>query len=118
MMVTEVAIDIKRLTSIYEIEEEVNRLATTINGGSPETNSRLVIALEIRALRWALIGPAGHIDQDTAVDRLVVTTDDATDHLGDKLDEVTGAIDNLTEIFEPPEPSYPLWYRIYRSLRF
>jgi hypothetical protein len=112
-----VAIDIRSLVSIYAIEEEVDRLGSMMTGQNTETNAILMVALEIRALRWALVGPPGDEDRDTIIDRLIVTVDNVADQISDKADEIAGAIDNLTEVFLPPEPPMPRWYRVYRWLR-
>lgn len=68
-------IDIKGLASIYEIEEEVDRLATTIRGDSAQTNAQLMIALEIRALRWALVGAPVTVDGDSAIETIAKVID-------------------------------------------
>jgi hypothetical protein len=112
-----VAIDIRSLISIDAIEEEVDRLAGMMSGQNPETNAMLMVALEIRALRWTLVGQPDDEDRDTITDRLITAIDSVTDYLGDKSDEVAGAIDNLTEVFLPSEPPMPRWYRVYRWLR-
>jgi hypothetical protein len=65
-----VALDIRSLDSIYAIEEEVDRLAGMMSGQNPETNVTLMVALEIRALRWALVGAPVARDGDSAVETI------------------------------------------------
>jgi hypothetical protein len=104
------------ISSISDLEELVDIMIYDLQ---PSTTSKelLAVALELRALRWALVGPPDDEDRDTIIDRLITVVESSTDHLSDQVDEIAGAIDNITEVFLPPEPPMPRWYRVYRWLR-
>jgi hypothetical protein len=110
------AIEMSSIRNISDLESVVDSIIYDLDL-SKTSGETLAVALELRAMRWALVGQPDDEDRDTITDRLVTAIDSATDHLSDKSDEVAGAIDNLTEVFLPPEPPMPRWYRVYRWLR-